>query len=72
MMKLNGKECPYQYCIECETMTPVFGADQPYHHVMVRHEIGFEEEICDGPFADCPPPEITEEIWDSILAENVS
>jgi hypothetical protein len=53
----------FLYCIECESMEPigvdVYGARVHFMDV---------DAACEGPFAACPPPEVTEDMWDAMLA----
>lgn len=61
------------YCIEHESMEIVeFGeiTGQPLHQVMIGGGMLYPEvDWCEGPFASCPPPEIGEDYWDVVFAQ---
>lgn len=61
-----------RYCITCEEMVNVEHSDLPWvlpHHLKVAFVDGIPEiDACEGEFASCPPPELNEEVWDSIFA----
>lgn len=52
------------YCIIHAEMDETFDETNPYH--IAFDDNGFS--ICDGPFAACPPPTMTEEEWEATFA----
>ncbi len=49
-----------KYCISCEENVWVY--EYSGHAVLDKSVIPFEVEWCNGPIANCPPPEL-EEDW---------
>jgi hypothetical protein len=55
------------YCIECEQIV-----NEDIHLVTWQGEYGLDWDWCDGVLTTCPPPEITEEEWEAIFAQEDS
>ena len=60
-----------KYCIQHEAMVLTTGIEHPYHTVDIPagHFDPSEYDICDGEFAECPPPEMTEDDWEWIFTQ---
>lgn len=61
-----------KYCIHCEKKVNVFypvdGVIAHTNQVFDSFPPGQYDAICcDGPFTECPPPEMTEEFWEATL-----
>lgn len=60
------------YCIEHGYMDEAFldSEGNEFHYHSIRHANGNAGvDVCYGTFTTCPPPEMTEEEWDSIMEQ---
>ena len=57
----------FTYCISCSN--PILPTDLNYHAVEYYREGENWVDDCFGPLTYCPPPELTEEVWDLIFQE---
>lgn len=62
-----------KYCITCGKVVDVLNGVAGDFHWMYDADDGDMCDIeCEGPFASCPPPEMTEEMWNSVLGKSVN
>lgn len=60
-----------KYCIMCEKWVEVLGDGSiPVHIKFIAPTVDSPEELdwCEGPFTTSEPPALTEEMWETILA----
>lgn len=70
MNKIVNDYIIHGYCIECEEMVSIgyFPVNDLFHFKILNIASG-DHLGCLGPFASCPPPELTEEHWNAIFAD---
>lgn len=58
-----------KYCIQCDDKVEIYqdpmGRIQEFHYIPKPHEDDYY--VCEGPFVGCPPPEMTDEMWEATL-----
>lgn len=74
-MTIDNKSIKFKYCTSHGEMVAVWDSDDPYAEAFHVYEetlsdvIGTttEERVCFGEFAECPPPELSEDWWDYVF-----